>query len=57
MNSDAGFPHADPRRYDAFICAPNWVGSEHPEDAEAIGIHVRRSWEIGVPWVVVGPHE
>lgn len=55
MDSDAGYPHADPRRYRAFALAHGWVGSEHPEDVEAIGIHVRRSWALGVPWVIIGP--
>ena len=54
MCSDAGYPHVDPRAYGAFVVGRTWVGSEH-EDPESFGIHVRRSWELGVPWLVLAP--
>ena len=56
MNSDAGFPHVNPNAYGVFVTGRTWVGSEHV-DTEAFGIHVRRSWELGVPWVILEPDD
>ncbi len=54
MNSDASFPQVNPHSYDAFVVGRTWVGSEW-NDPEAFGIHVRWSWELGVPWILLEP--
>jgi hypothetical protein len=54
MNSDATFPHVDPRAYRVVVAGNSWVGSSHT-DPGSLGIHVRLSWEMGKTWVLLTP--
>jgi len=54
--SDTRYPHFDPRAYEAIVVDRSWAGGEYI-DAESLGITVRHSFLLGVPWILLPPDD
>jgi|GEM_PF-1321070 len=51
---DSRYPNFDPRAYRAVVVGRSWAGGEYV-DAESLGITVRHSFLLGVPWIILPP--
>jgi len=54
--SDSRYPHFDPRAYKAIVVGRSWKGGDYL-DAESLGITVRHSFQLGVPWILLPPDD
>jgi hypothetical protein len=54
--SDTRYPHFDPRAYGAIVVDRSWRGGDFL-DAESLGITVRHSFLLGVPWILLPPDD
>jgi hypothetical protein len=52
--SDSRYPHFDPRAYAVLVVGRSWQGGDYV-DAESLGIAVRHSFQLGVPWIILPP--
>jgi hypothetical protein len=56
LASDARYPHFDPRGYNAIVVSGSWKGGDFL-DAVSLGITVRHSFLLGVPWIIMPPDD